>query len=274
MTALSDAMEALTARLAIAMRVTQDVKHNLTKGEMRETFLAAALEPHLPSRFRVLSGEIVNLHGERGAQHDLIFVDGASTVSFLLAGNQGVHPVESVAAVLEVKSDTEKATLKEAVDNIASAKRLLEPGAQQDWTDQVVDGRRQRRSALDGDERGRTKFFGGIVCLTATTSSRTVAKNFAELCREVPPADRPNALVVVGALTMQWSEEADDAGTIWSDPERSEGAVLLDEPDHAMLLFYVALMEWLREYRLPTLDLIEYTLAMGLTDPNMSVIAM
>jgi len=94
-TTLEDGMRKLSLDLRSAFIGSQSVGHNLSKGEFREEELRRLLRPHIPGRFELSSGEVVNATGERSAQQDLIISDSHTSSPFLTSGAFGVHPVEA-----------------------------------------------------------------------------------------------------------------------------------------------------------------------------------
>ncbi|RKQ90423.1 hypothetical protein C8N24_0225 [Solirubrobacter pauli] len=113
-------MRALSANLRAGVLRSDAVRHALTKGEMREEDLAAALAPHLPQRMSLSSGVVINDRGEESGQQDLLIVDSDVSPAFVTAGRLGVHPVESVLAAIEVKSTLTSALVEDAVERGAS----------------------------------------------------------------------------------------------------------------------------------------------------------
>ncbi|TWT10638.1 DUF6602 domain-containing protein [Reyranella sp. CPCC 100927] len=77
-----------------------------SKGRERESFIDLVLSNVIPPSFRVGTGDITDVHGERSGQLDIVIEYGGS-LSFPLFS--GVAPrlylAESVCAVVEVKSD-------------------------------------------------------------------------------------------------------------------------------------------------------------------------
>ena len=91
--------------------------HNLTKGELRELFVSDILNLFLSEQFGIGSGIIINQSGLQSKQTDIIIYDKRLIPPFILRQSLGVFPVESVLAVIEVKSNlTMNALLKTESD--------------------------------------------------------------------------------------------------------------------------------------------------------------
>jgi len=84
------------------------LSHKEIKGHLRELFATEALRPFLASQYDVGSGIIVNQNGNQSHQTDLIIYDNRILPPFIKQQNIGVFPVESVLAIIEVKSNLQK----------------------------------------------------------------------------------------------------------------------------------------------------------------------
>jgi hypothetical protein len=90
------------------------MQHNLTKGQLRELFVANILKPFLSSQFGVGTGIIVNQKGEESQQTDIVIYDTRIIPPFIKEQNIGVYPAESVIAAIEVKSRLTKNEVESA----------------------------------------------------------------------------------------------------------------------------------------------------------------
>jgi len=75
---LREGIGGLSERLRASVRQSSLVKHALTKGEFRESEVADAFRPHLPRRWELSSGVVVNPLGEQSQQQDLSSRTGSS----------------------------------------------------------------------------------------------------------------------------------------------------------------------------------------------------
>ena len=94
----------------------KDLKHNLTKGELKELFVARILKSFLTSQFEIGSGIVMNLKGHQSGQTDVIIYDNRILPPFIKEQNLGIYPAESVIATIEVKTDLDKTALTDAQD--------------------------------------------------------------------------------------------------------------------------------------------------------------
>ncbi|MEX0966102.1 MAG: DUF6602 domain-containing protein [Bacteroidia bacterium] len=95
---------------------TKELRHKLNKGEIRELFLNELLSNFITEQFGIGTGIIVDSYGNQSHQIDVILYDNRILPPMIKNSNLGVYPLESVLAVIEVKSsisrqiilDTEK----------------------------------------------------------------------------------------------------------------------------------------------------------------------
>lgn len=103
------------------------VKHRGERGRAREEVLRQYLREVIPEGFLVATGFIIDSTGKQSRQQDLIIVRRDYHPRFQVGGTQ-FFPVESVAAVIEVKSTLKSRTLRNAIENARSVKALDRTG--------------------------------------------------------------------------------------------------------------------------------------------------
>jgi hypothetical protein len=92
---------------------------NLTKGEIKELFVARVLKSFLSSQFDIGSGIIVNCRNpeKHSNQTDIIIYDNRILPPFIKEQNIGIYPIESVIATIEIKTDLNSNELEKAEEN-------------------------------------------------------------------------------------------------------------------------------------------------------------
>lgn len=80
------------------------MRHNLSKGQLRELFITDLFMKFLPHQFDIGSGIIVNQKGEQSNQTDLVIYDKSILPPFISESISGIFPIESVIATIEIKS--------------------------------------------------------------------------------------------------------------------------------------------------------------------------
>jgi hypothetical protein len=247
-------MRRLAAGLRASFLGSEGIDHLLSRGEFRENELAELLRPHVPGRFGRSSGEVTNRTGESSRQQDLLITDAALASPFLSSGRLGVHPIESIYASLEIKTRVDRSGISDAVGNLASLKALQssEPRAMTSLG-----------SGMLGFGETAQKPFGGIVAFASDVSLDSACRAFLDASRRLPPLDRPNVLFVLDQFTVLWGT---DDQKIELDPQAGQASLQVFEAgEDSILIFYVALSEWLRAYQPPPLDLLAYLNASGVS---------
>jgi hypothetical protein len=258
---LQHAMQALSTSLRGSLIRSESIGHALTKGEVREEDVADALRPHLPSRFTMSSGVVVNARGEESSQQDILITDSSISPPFLTAGRLGLHPAETIAAALEVKSTLTSTTLEAAIQSGASVKRTCLPAAQQMYWHEAELDNFVRAPARPGEPADvLEKPFTGVVALQAETSAEALLDRFARLNAELDMIDRTNCLVVLDKFVVVWTS-THDAYSIQPWPQRAPAVRAFPLLGDSFLYFYAMLFEALRRYVMPELDLLSYLAA-------------
>jgi hypothetical protein len=104
--------------------INSQIKHSGGRGGVREDSLKLFLETHLPHKYAICKGEVVDSLGNTSRQCDLIIYDRTTSPIFFTGETYQILPAESVYAVIEVKSVLNDAELKLAIENIQSVKSL------------------------------------------------------------------------------------------------------------------------------------------------------
>lgn len=113
---LRDAIIAATENMARLYELSGGVAHDGEKGAFREFFLAELIRPFVPKHFGVGSGVIVDAYGHQSKQSDVVIYDHRLMPPILLSGDRGVFPIDSVLAVVDVKSTLKASHYKTLVE--------------------------------------------------------------------------------------------------------------------------------------------------------------
>ena len=109
------------ADVAVEMRRKSDeirrdfAHHRLSAGENREDLVRQFLRDHLPDRFGVDTGFVISMDGQFSNQADLLVVDKMNNAPLYPNYRNRLWPVESVYALIEVKTQLNPAELRDAV---------------------------------------------------------------------------------------------------------------------------------------------------------------
>ena len=255
-------MRALSRDLSTSLERTAGVGHNLTKGELREVDLRTAFRPHIPSRFELTSGVIVNSSGGQSKQQDVVVTEAVETPSFIASGGLTVQPIEAVVATIEVKSVATPTTVADSVEKGLSVAALLPDEFRATYRPRI--GAQLVRGTMETP-------FAGTVALTSDASRESLVDAWATAQRDVQLHNRCNALVVIGDFFACWADQNASFAAITGHPDATKVA-RNDAGEDAMLSFYILLMMALTQYNVPMLDLVKYLDEAGLGHPNVELI--
>ena len=115
------------------------VSHAGLKGQLREAIVRDLIRPFLPLRIGIGQGQIVSHDNKMSSQMDVILYDPGIVPPVIFDGKDGLFPLESVLATIEVKSVLNATALREAHE---SAERLSQlpylPGLRNPYTGDTV----------------------------------------------------------------------------------------------------------------------------------------
>jgi hypothetical protein len=96
--------QAQAAALLAQFERLANIRHRQLSGVEREGPVREFLRSHLPGRFFVGTGSIASSHENPGGQHDIVIADAQHSMLLLAATSACLFPIESVHAVVEVRS--------------------------------------------------------------------------------------------------------------------------------------------------------------------------
>jgi hypothetical protein len=100
------------------------VPHRGMKGQEAEKIVRTFLSDHLPTRFKVGSGFIIDPLENVSKQTDVVVYDAFNCPVYRASEDAAIFPSDNVAAVVEVKSRLDKEQLRQAYENIHATKQL------------------------------------------------------------------------------------------------------------------------------------------------------
>jgi Domain of unknown function (DUF6602) len=126
---LNSTFRAVADKMAIDFeRLAAEIEHRGEAGEARELALRGFLSDYLPKRAPVDTGFVIDAAGGTSEQMDIVIYDRAYAVEFDVL-EKHYYPCQTVIAVGQVKTSIASTDrLREALDNIASAKILDRSG--------------------------------------------------------------------------------------------------------------------------------------------------
>jgi len=168
--------------------ISDQMSHAGEKGRNNEAILCEFLGRRLPSRYTVSTGKVVATGGAESGQIDVIIHDRLETPAFIDAHAWKLVPIESVYAVISVKTTLTKPELRDAIESLASVRCLPKKAASV-----LVNGR------LAGVEDGLVLRPRALVFAfkSGWTSLDGFRRSFDELLSEIQDDDRPNGVCLL-----------------------------------------------------------------------------
>ncbi len=140
------------------------VPHGGLKGGEAERLVRDFLTAHLPRRFGVGSGFILDANDEVSSQTDVIIYDAFNCPVYRASDEAGIFPSQNVVGVIEVKSVLDKQKLLDAAKKIHTVKQLAKIPAP--------------------EQLGRTsQTFGFVFAFSSSISQETIAKHYTEFLK-------------------------------------------------------------------------------------------
>lgn len=219
---LREAIVAATENTIRLYELSGGVIQDVEKGAFREFFVAGLIHPLLPHHFGVGSGVVVSSNGMQSRQSDIIIYDRRLLQPILLAGDRGIFPIDSVLAVIEVKSILQATHYETLVD---AARRLSSP------TEENPNGLPIATEGTRVGDRGQKQALWPLYSVFSYTAD-AARDEFERLEAKAP--DGINYIRLIGVL---------DKG-VWS---RREGSFPDDKPENNSVKFLIYLLNRLEE---------------------------
>ena len=159
------------------------------------------LREHLPKRFEVGSGFVVDPEDTVSRQTDVIVYDAFNCPVYRASESAGIYPSDNVAAIVEVKSRLTREQMRRAFENIAETKSL------------------KKRHA--GEPPFRTQTYGCVFAFDTDLSLERTSDVYVELVREFGLGRHPDLLVILDKAVFSLATNAPGDGG-WS-PVTLEG---------------------------------------------------
>jgi len=164
--------------------------HAGEKGAEAETVVQTFLNHHLPQRFRATSGITIDKFNSLSPQTDVIIYDALTSPVYRYSEQMLMLPLDTVAAVIEVKSRLNKKEIEDGYKKIAACKRLKKTP--------VSAGDQQ----ATGSDLATVATYGVIFGFSSDTSLATLAQHAEELNAQYEPSAWPDLIVLLDSGTI------------------------------------------------------------------------
>jgi hypothetical protein len=249
---------------AAALRMRADlaasalVRHNPSKGTVREGDLLDFLTPYLPETVRAAgSSEIISTDGQTSGQMDIVIYDPAAPPLFSRNGYR-ILPIECVYAVIEVKSKLTWAELSKSTEAIAKVKQMPKAA--------FVKVPLALTCELYGEKYEGYTPVHGFVFGYDSSDLLTMSDDYLKKLREIPYDQRIDAVWTLGKGSYTWYSQSEKTPYMHAGPE-FDLAVSPPDADMDVLLHMVLIISGLmsRSFMLP-FDIAPYLKDDGITD--------
>jgi hypothetical protein len=229
------------------------MSHYGTAGTETENLLNKFLNNHLPRRFAATTGFAIDTEDNISHQCDTLIYDAENSPVYRAGENlqAQILPSDSIAAVIEIKSNLNKKELQDAAEKIASVKKLKRsPISNQD---QQVNF--SNRISIAG--------LGVVFAYTSDTTLKTLAKNLREINQSHPKSQWIDLIVVLGKGIISYVPQIPGENNlrgVMMMPEAPDDLktpalclyvhlCIFEEPEHALHYFFMYLMSYIGFFR-------------------------
>lgn len=215
------------------------------RGGNREEVIKEFLRKHLPGKYSIGSGQAISVDGQVSRQLDAVIYAHATCPLWYNEHTQ-IFPVESVCAVVEIKSSLDSAVLKECAENIRSIRKLTK-----------LSGERPLASGIVVSSPNPPT-FGSVFAYTSTTSLETLRDNLNLLNKTIAPTERISLVCVLDkGILFNIDTSNDDRISLLPNNNTVIASVKTDQD--ALLLFFLLLNSYLNSIEVIPPDLVAYT---------------
>jgi len=247
---LESILQAAADKLKIDFNlVTAEIKHDLSKGRVREAELVEELlRPHLPGNVAIVQGaEVVCPSGETSNECDIVIYDRNAT-AFIDKSVYKVIPIEAVYIAIEVKSDLDSKEMTDASQKIQKLKsmKMIACGNLPIGT---------RSTKVYGQDWNFFPIIGFVFAYKSMSlpSVLSCARGLNDAAERWAGIDGVWVLDKQGAI-LNWSDERDEI-LYASD---SDGRLSIISGANPLLSMLVTLQMWCLNSWMPKFDLLRY----------------
>ena len=159
--------------------------HHPSAGEHREDLVRDFLQGHLPKRFEVSSGFAISIKDMFSSEADLLVVDHQNNAPLYRNNRKCLWPIESIYALVEVKTSLNLTDLKDAISKGRKFKSL----------------QRQFCDVPNPPQRIDDSLF--VIWAFKAPCATTLKSNLMEQLSDVPVNEQPDFIIVPNRLVVQ-----------------------------------------------------------------------
>ena len=240
-------------------------KHNHEKGMRREEVLLEFLRRHLPPRYGLARGEIMDSEGGLSRQCDVVVYDALHSPMVQRSEASRLFPAECVYAVIEVKPALYRGDLSRGAENIRAAKAL----------DRSAIVAHHGGHRLCHGPRANPPIFGAIFSLKSGPAKELIVPTLDKLHATLPRAQWVDCVCVAGD-TLVYHFDIEPGGRWpldWAPAVLSEDSCIgyYQSGADTLLLFTLFLLWQLNARELFPPDLLRYVSGLEMCGPTVRV---
>lgn len=220
---IKEVFESLSERMKSDFdKTTKLVSHPVVKGSARENALMKYLRPHIPDKYEFSEGIVIDSFDHQSKQIDIIIHDRNTTPFLQDRDLVNIIPIESVYAIIEVKSMLTKEELSKCIDNVKSVRSL-------------------KQNTITGQA---SPTLGFVFAYDSDSSLDTVYKNFLELSKDVLPEQKITCICILNkGLVLPILKSCLSSITLL--PSKETLYAMHNKNTDALLMFYLLLFQGL-----------------------------
>lgn len=226
------------------------IHHAGDRGAEREDILEEFLQPLLPESIGIGRGEVRATNGIWSRQEDLILYDKLNCPRLFVGSRSQVFPVESVGAVIEVKTALGSKEIGDATKNISEVRKLAKSG----MSTKVGAG-----SISFGSP---TPVLGCLFAYDLSLNPDTFNEKWVKAQLSLPPEERINLVCVLNRITII---HFDNVFHLWdtSNTKLVNSILFFESGQDTLLTFTLCLLRVLAETRFGIPDIFKYYFSGG-----------
>lgn len=246
---LKEAFESISKKMTLDFsEVTSRINHNGEKGTARENVLQNYLRNYIPDKYNFSKGTIIDCNDNQSRQVDIIIHDKYTTPCLIDMDSTKVIPVESVYAVIEVKSTLTKEELRKSIENINSVKQL-------------------KKNTIVGVSYPTA---GLVFAYDSDASLDSIYKNVVELSAGIEPENRVSCVCVLnkGIIILADKHGLNKVSLL---PNVETVYAMMKNEEDSLLLFYLILIQLLTQIQVYPPDMVKYAQSSKMLDTAFNI---
>lgn len=246
---LKEEFESISQMMSISFRKTTSmIDHPGEKGTSRENALIKYLRPHIPDKYEMSEGIIVDSQDHQSKQVDVIIHDKNTTPFLQDTSLSKIIPIECVYSVIEVKSLLTKDTLEQSIKNIQSVRSLY-------------------KNTICGDP---SPTLGFVFAYDSDSSLETIYGNYLLLTEEVPYDQRITCICILNkGLILPVNKHHLSTISLFTGEDTI--FAMHQNSGNALLLFYLLLFQALSSAVMFPPNMMAYANSTGDLDTNIYI---